>query len=161
MAKLRWAITCARVITDQSTNLVSYIDAVEELQMPALPAGAPPFTVGTTWERETNDVTIHVRVRILAPDGSSLGEIRADLEPQDGIRRHRANFTFMLVLRAVGVHRVVVEQLSHEEWREEWSIPLEARVIELPPLSEPELAPQPVASPATSPSRVKQRRKAK
>lgn len=71
MAKLIWAVTCARVLTDAHTNLVSYLDVLDSVAAPEFLTQAPQTVVASVWEPE-GESTIEVRAKAYGPDGSLL-----------------------------------------------------------------------------------------
>lgn len=71
MAKLIWAVICARVITDAQTNLISYIDTLELVALPSFPIKAPLVVVGSVWEPE-GEKKIEVRAKAYSPDNKLL-----------------------------------------------------------------------------------------
>lgn len=71
MAKLIWAIPCSRILLDQPSNLVSYIDVLDGVALPSYPALAPLTFIGMVWQRE-DESKLDVRVRVLSPDGSHV-----------------------------------------------------------------------------------------
>lgn len=115
MAKLKWAITCQRVITDRETNLVSYIDGVEELHVPTLPFPLP-LVLGMVWQRDEVGETIHLKVTGFDPTGNVFAHVPAELRSPDKIR-HRANVTIGITAQHVGSYRFVVEQRVSGEWQ--------------------------------------------
>jgi hypothetical protein len=117
MAALKWAVICQRVLTDQQTNAVSYIDLIEDVHVPQLPYALPVIAVGTVWEREGGE-SIAVRVRAMDPNDALLATIEGVLESAEA-RFHRANFRIGLVAENVGRYQIVVEQEVDRRWREE------------------------------------------
>lgn len=70
MLKLRSALLCARVLTDVQTNLVSYIDVVEQLNLVELPMEFPQLFLAVTLHRGDDDPDeFPCLLRILSPDG--------------------------------------------------------------------------------------------
>lgn len=116
--KLHWAILCQRVLTDRDSNTVSYIEAVEQLTLPALPIRFPAFFVGTLWEREESTETLVARVRILDPDGKTILKVESKEHHFGEAARHRLNF---LVgggtIAEEGTYTVRVDQRSGDRWR--------------------------------------------
>jgi hypothetical protein len=127
MAKLKWSLTCRRVITDRELNTVSYIDALEELTVSSVPAQLPDIVVGTVWDRDVLDEVILVRMRGLDPAGEELGVIPVSLDAP-GKRRHRAHFSVSIHAEITGAYTFVVEQFVDDVWREESRLTVELNV---------------------------------
>ena len=126
MAFLRWVVTCQRVLTDQQTNFVSYVDAVEGMSVPELPGPMPPFTVGTLWDRETVGEAIEMRVRIMDPDRTEIARLGPATLYHAEAARHRANVNvFLSRIEKPGYYTVVIEQLAGEEWQMRGAVPIE------------------------------------
>jgi len=126
MAKLLWAITCQKVLTDSETNSVSYIEAVEQLAVPKLPFQFPAFTVGTLWKRTKQGEPIHIRVEIVNPEGRTVAEVEPPPGASDGAVRHRINLVLAGVpIDAFGEYRIKVLQKSDGAWRQEAELVLD------------------------------------
>jgi len=133
MAKLLWALACQRVITDQESNSVSYIDAVEQLSVPKLPFQFPPFTVATLWKREKRGEKINMRLGVFGPDDKTI----VDFEPEPGesetALRHRMNLTLGgLPITAAGQHRIEVQQKVKGKWRTEGELQIDVTQVTRP-----------------------------
>jgi hypothetical protein len=127
MAELKWAIPCLRAITDRESNNVTYVDTIEQLQIPQVPFLLPPFVVGTAWERDSLEEHIEMRVRIVDPENNILGEINGNLHDPTYLR-HRANFTFMVPTTSIGRHRVLVEQRVRDGWHLDAEIAIDVAI---------------------------------
>lgn len=77
MPKLVWALLCQRLIIDQQTNLVSYVDAFDGVALPYFPLPAPILTVATVWKRE-EEAALEMRVAVYDPHGRRLMDAQAD-----------------------------------------------------------------------------------
>lgn len=145
MAVLRWLITCQRVITDQATNSVSYIDAVEGVVLPTLPHPLMPFIVAMTWDRENRGEKIVVRVRILDPDQNVFAELAPIVLEHADASRHRANLmvTPKTDVTQPGYYFVTVEHLVDDEWHPDGAVPLEVVVAQTDDQSSDEEQPAP------------------
>ncbi len=129
MAQFVRGIVCQRVITDQATNSVSYIDAIEELQFSSLPAVLPPFIVGTLWERGEEEEELEIRLRFVRPDGKHSHEFTP---PKTALirQRHRVNLTVGgLPVAVEGRHTIVIHQRVGGRWRKVASYPLYVDVL--------------------------------
>lgn len=117
MARLRWALTCQRVLIDKETNTVSYIEAVEGMTVPELPISVPPFSVATLWEKEGDKDRLLVRFRILKPDKKKLLEFKSKNLAMKS-KRHRFNLRLQdLVIEQVGTYTILVDQRRGNRWR--------------------------------------------
>jgi len=116
MAKMLWALVCARCIVDRQTNLVSYIDAIEQLTTSELPVTLPPFNVCSFWKREQADEVLKIRHTLVTPSGSR--ELLDEAQPIVLNRlRHRITTAFLGVeAQEAGEYRVDVEVEVDTEW---------------------------------------------
>ena len=141
MASMIWAITCERIIIDRETNQATYVDSVEDLVVPSLPAPIA-FAVGVLWIRAEVGERIRIRVSVTDPEGTKLFEKAGDLQHSEALR-HRVNLPLIVFTQHAGQHTVMVEQQIDDEWRVEARIPL---TITLLPAGE-EAAPEPAQQP--------------
>jgi len=75
MPKVRVALLCARVLIDQESNLLSYIDAVDGLTTEKFPFAFPPLFVCLNLKRESEEADkFPVFLRVLDPDGKIVVE---------------------------------------------------------------------------------------
>ena len=115
--KLLWGVLCSRIITDSETNTVSYIDCIEEIQVPSLPFNIPVCSIGSLWEKTANNG--HLKVRIIAeePSGQSKQIFETDdLEVTKD--RHRLNFLLNgFPLKNVGKYNFKIEMLEGRQWK--------------------------------------------
>lgn len=127
MAKLIWAVTCRRLILDEATGAVSYIDAVNALAARRLPAPFPRLTIGTLWERSAADEELATKIKVIAPDGMELLAREAPVQVLEK-RFHRFNFTLGgFPAQVTGTYRIVLQMREGRKWR---------TVVELPILVE-------------------------
>lgn len=94
MARLLWALTCRRAITDRETNNVSYIDAIEQISVKRIPTvfGAQ-ICVSSLWQSERENERLVVRHRLMAPSGKKVSACNA--EPIEMSKpRYRFNLVF-------------------------------------------------------------------
>jgi hypothetical protein len=129
MPKLLWALICQRVITDQITNSVSYIDVIEEFAVPEAPFPFPPFVVSSLWERESANDSMHVRIRIVGPDGQVVTSFNTEEPVLFPNLRHRINVTLGggRVTKS-GKHSVLIENKRGTKWQKAWEVPVHVRV---------------------------------
>jgi len=133
MAKLLWAITCQRVLTDAETNSVSYIEAVEQLSVPALPFQFPPFTLGTLWKRTRLGEALAMRVEIINPDGREIAGLEPPTGAADGAVRHRINLVLAGVpIDAYGEYVIRVLQKEGGGWHPEAELVLDVGRVSRP-----------------------------
>lgn len=128
MARLAWALLCQRVLTDQKTNSVSYIEAVEAVRLPRLPHHLPAVVLGCLWIG-TKDEEFEFQVQIVGPDSVVAGAMTADpqvLPTGTGLRTNVA-LTGTKVT-AEGSYEVRVRQKTRGRWRTESAIPLVVEV---------------------------------
>jgi len=125
MATLVWAIVCQRIITDQQTNTVSYIDAIEGLQLRKLPGTSPPFSLGTLWERGDDDEELQIRFRVVRPGGEKGGEFVSN--PTRLTRPHHRMNAVIGGLKAdkPGRYEIRIDQRRGERWRKVASLPID------------------------------------
>src|ERR1035438_672928 len=69
MAKLIWSVPCSRILLDQPSNRVSYIDVLDGVSLPSFPPLAPLTFIGMFFQRE-NETKLEVRVRAYGGDRS-------------------------------------------------------------------------------------------
>ncbi|MDR3673254.1 MAG: hypothetical protein P4L36_20580 [Holophaga sp.] len=126
MARLTWAIACQRILLDQQTNMMSYIDALDGISLPVFPIMAPPIFVGTLWERE-GEAQIEVQVKAYAPDGAILGTaVSEPLRFRPEHQRGRVNVVLAgIVLPAAGRYEFGIEIRDKKKWVEVNRIPFQ------------------------------------
>lgn len=130
MPTLQWALICRRVITDQDTNSVSYIDLVEGLTAAQLPLPLPPIMLATLWRRESHKDVLQMRVRVESPKQKNLGsfDIPAEQFPPH-IRRQRVNISLEgLPIEEAGDYWIIIDHKTGDDWGEVYRIPLEVQV---------------------------------
>lgn len=83
MAALKWALCFQRAIIDKQGNKLTLVDHLERITLPHPPRpeeGSPllplKFSAVTYWQRSNKNEpeTAEMRARLLAPDGTQLGE---------------------------------------------------------------------------------------
>lgn len=127
MAKLMWAVLAQRVLVDQVTNTVSYIETVEQLETRSLPSDLPRVFVGTTWLRKEEGELSHIRFRVLTPSGKEIVNLEAS-NPVDfsNNKRHRINVDLRgMPVTEAGRFHVEVDQQIDDVWRVEASVPFD------------------------------------
>jgi hypothetical protein len=130
MSKHIWSIPCETLLTDQLTNTVSYIQAIEGFFTTQLPINPPPFTVGSLWTRESDEPAIHSRVRLLAPDRSTVAVMEnAPVAYGGTIRMRQMTVLEGFTVHMAGTHEILVEQRRGFEWVVECRLPLEISLL--------------------------------
>lgn len=134
MAELVYAVLCQRVIVDQATNFVSYIDILDGVNVPKLPFAAPPSMVGTIWRVEGEN-RLEMRVRVVGPNGQALTEAIAnplDLKPTH--LRGRMNVRVPGYDAAdSGTYRVEIDLLRNGSWEQRRELPFQINLTESVP----------------------------
>jgi hypothetical protein len=116
--KLIWSVICNRIITDQKTNTVSYIDCIEEVQTPNFPAIMANCSIGTLWKKEAaGEENLKARVYIDYPSGKSEQLIETEiiqvLKPH-----HRLSFQLDgFPLKEEGLHLFRIELSISDKWK--------------------------------------------
>lgn len=132
MAKHVWSIPCQIALTNQETNSVSYIEALEGFRVLSIPFPFPLITVGTLWLREEEDDHIEMRIRILSPSGEGLFTQAQPKTSFGKFIRYRFNLRFGgFDITEEGMHFIVVEQRLSEKWVEQSRIPLMIEKVEI------------------------------
>ncbi len=130
MAKIVWAIVCRRVITDQQSNTVTYVDAVEQINFSTLPSASPPVTVGTLWQRQEGDETLELRLRLLGPDKKLIASDQLQVITLEK-PRHRVNVVVDgFEFREEGEHTIVIDQKLKGKWKRVALLPLAIELAE-------------------------------
>lgn len=127
MAKLTWAVACQRVIQDVETGLFSFIDTVDGLTSAQFPLAAPPLFVGTSWEREPEEASIAMRVRVLDMDGKQVMDAPAavlNFEPHHKVGRINLGFGGFPI-GGPGTINLCVQIKVKRSWVEVHRIPLQ------------------------------------
>lgn len=125
MPKLVSAVICERILTDESTNRVSYIDVLDGLTARLLPAGLPRVYVATVWRRSDDEVPEELRVRFrLLPPNSSKPAAEHITEGIDIKRRHRVNLNLQgAQIATTGEYTVAVDYGDGDKWRNASKLP--------------------------------------
>ena len=120
-----WSILCKDILTDQGTNAVSYIESIEEGAAPALPILIAPLSIGTLWEKDSDQQELFAARIVLAyPSGAE----KPLLQTQDMtfVRpRQRLHFKINeLPITEFGRHEVRVEIRQDDQWLTVSRLPL-------------------------------------
>jgi hypothetical protein len=130
MAKLLWGVLCLRIITDQETNNISYIDAVEAIRAPHFPFQLPVMTLGLLWRREEPNEELRIRFQPTLSGGgqSDLLELPNYIMDKDNLRTN-IRFGGHEATQA-GSMDLKVEQLVSGEWLEAYNLSIPITQIE-------------------------------
>jgi hypothetical protein len=142
MASYRWGVVCQQAIIDKQTNLVSYINIIEQLTPPEYPAEAPRFTIATLWDRDEKGESFTVRVRAEDKNGKILQEEQGEEVEFEDFERFRINRVMGgFEIGEPGCVRFQIDLLQEgEEWETVGSLPVM--------FMSPEEAPESDSSPA-------------
>ncbi len=136
MATLQWGLTCSDVVVDQSTNQISYRDAIERIRSPEFPFSFMRMLfVSSLWRRDSPNVEERIEARVVFEndDGEELGTTdtsEIDLENHD---RYRANFGLRgFEVESPGILWFLIQKRSTEEddWITVKRLPVEVEQIE-------------------------------
>ena len=135
MAKLMWAITCGRVLTDKESNSVSYIGSIEALAAVKLPLPCPLFFIGTLWLREQSNEPLHSRFSMMDPDGKTIMEFKPDPKKlSEGSLRQRLNIQVGgMQLEKPGPYLIKIEQKLGNGWKTEQTIQIDITILKSKP----------------------------
>jgi len=131
MHKLLLAVPCCRVIIDQATNMVSFIDVLDGAVRPAFPSIAPVSFIGTIWQLGARR-KIEVRVRVYAPDGSQVADGHAaPMEVAPNVKRARIVIALGgFTLSRPGTYGFGVEVKRGDQWEEATRIPFDIELAD-------------------------------
>lgn len=123
-----WSVYCSKGSVDQQTNAVSLFEVVEELQLRVTPDAVFPLVVPyqtlmvTFWAREDPEKGLwgRQRLRLIAPDGSELGEFTAKINLESASRSR--NFARFEAMRLGGPGRHEWEVAWRADDADEWQI---------------------------------------
>jgi hypothetical protein len=121
-----WTIPCGLIITDQQTNVVSYIAAIEEATATTFPAQFPLINIGTLWRKSSAEPEILV-VRALLERPSKQKEIMITVAPitMKG-KLHRVVLRCGFEAQEPGVHYLMIQfRKDNKRWVTASRLPLE------------------------------------
>lgn len=127
MPTLHWALLCHQALTDETTNAVSYINAVEDFAFSSFPQQLPLITVATIWRKEKDgDDDIEMRIRLGFPDGER-DEFTLETSHDFGeYRRFRVNRGIQgIPVTQPGTLDVFIEHRDEGSWNVRKHIPVE------------------------------------
>jgi len=129
MARHVWSVLCQSVLIDQFTNSMSFIQAIEGLSVPSVPASAPQMMVGTLWLRTGKESQLLSRIRILDPHGKVANVVENNPASLSVPRSRTVTVLGGFSLSSAGVYSLVVESKKDGTWVQEASIPFEVSVV--------------------------------
>jgi hypothetical protein len=91
MASFRWGVLCQQAIVDKQTNLVSYMNVIEQFSPPNYPVESPNITVATLWDRDEEGEELNVRVSVVNESDEELEFVEGEPVTFDGFKRYRIN----------------------------------------------------------------------
>ena len=122
-------------ISDQISQLASYINALDGFTFSQLPAPAPPFAVTTLWYSSVQGTAVESRHRVISPSGKEiysvplLGGVFAP--GQSRFRQH--NMIAGFLISEQGDHWIVAENKIDGKWHEGGRIPLQVVIAKPTP----------------------------
>ena len=130
MPRLVYAIPCLQVIHDAETNLVNYINCIEQLLVPYFPFEFGEVIIGTSWVPTGPDDHLHLRLRIESPSGQTAAEKTVDSKPFGAYERFRINVRAPLFeVHEVGDDLFHIESGADGVWTSQATLPV--RVTEV------------------------------
>lgn len=113
-----WSILCKDILTDQETNSVSYIQGIEEGAVETLPTQIFPISIGTLWEKDTEEKeSFTARVVFAKPSGAEQPLLQTK-ELFFTRPRQRLHFKIAgLPVTEFGRHEVRVELKVDGQWQ--------------------------------------------
>lgn len=74
MARHIWSVLCEQVLVDEKTGATSHINCFDGVVLSEFPLLLPDdrLVLATMWAKEHADDPLHVRVRLVAPDGDGI-----------------------------------------------------------------------------------------
>lgn len=136
MATLQWGLTCSDVVIDQSTNNISYRDAIERVRSPEFPFSLMRMIfVAALWRRDSPDVEERIESRVVFEndEGEELGTTdvsKVDLENHD---RYRSNFGLHgIEIESSGILWFLIQKKSASEgdWETAKRLPVKVEEVE-------------------------------
>ncbi|MCK4376006.1 MAG: hypothetical protein KAX19_11770 [Candidatus Brocadiae bacterium] len=133
MATHIWCILCMDVITDQQTNLVSYINCLERVQTTELPFPLLPCWMGTLWTRNGEaSEALQFKIVLVSPKGKKKVVFQSDeitLDKQN--TRVNVHLTGQPI-EEEGTHYFQIHQKGPKRWKKVAQIPFPVALSEAP-----------------------------
>jgi len=132
MIKNTRMVICQSIVTDKETNLVSYLNCLEEVRAIKFPIRLASISLGMLWDKTSKkEITLKVRVNIENPSGiqKQLGEIKNVIKKT----RHRLHVVMDgLAIEQEGIYKFFVEYFEGGKWKKTDFVPLEVIKIKKP-----------------------------
>jgi len=127
MPKLTLATLCEAVITDATTNLISYINVLHGVTCASLPVILDrPIVLASTWEREEDGEKFELQVCVRTPNGKVLKPTEQMGPLVMEAPRHRVNISLgPLNLEQVGTYAFELRVKKKDRWRKVKAVSLE------------------------------------
>jgi hypothetical protein len=125
-----WSILCERIIEDKRTNLISYLTAIELVQVKQVPFRIPFLAMGSLWvSNDEQGGLIETRLKRIDPDKSEkvlIPRIRAEFTT----KRYRSHMLLNgLEFDQSGLYLFRLESLNESKWEIVAEIPLDLTVV--------------------------------
>lgn len=116
MIKHIWSVLCERIITDQQTNLTSYLTALEGISANKLPIVIQNISLGSRWFKDsTNEETLKFRVLLITPDRKEKILIEDDKTFKSP--NHRTNIVLNgFPAHQAGAYHFIVQIFQENTW---------------------------------------------
>lgn len=124
MIKHVWSLICQNIIVDRNTNLISYINCLEELTVPTFPFSAQ-VNLGIFVHIDPIEV-FRLRIQLKKPD-SSVKELVVTEDYKMKVKKNRINFILGISFESVGMYSFLVELKTDNTWELLNEIPLELK----------------------------------
>ena len=125
MIKNILTVICQSIITDKETNLVSYLNCIEQIKSPQFPIRLPFVSLGMLWQKtEEKSLTLKVRIKLLSPDNKekTIGEMKSDMNNP----RQRQHIVMNgLPIECPGKYIFIVENYTSNKWKQATSVSLD------------------------------------
>lgn len=117
MVKHIWTVLAGNIITDRQTNLMSYINCIEEIVTTKLPVQLPVIGIGTIWEKDSDkDESLNLKISLVFPSGN-VKDIFKSSNIVMTKKRHRLNIiTGRWEINEEGVYKIKIEILENDGW---------------------------------------------
>ncbi len=125
-----WSVLCKDILTDQETNAVTYIQSIEEGAAEALPIVISQVSIGTLWEKDSEQEEIfRARVVHAFPSGVKK-ELLQTREVIFNRQHQRLHFKVKrLSITEYGRHEMRVEFLRNGQWQTVSRLPFEIKKL--------------------------------
>lgn len=124
------SILCERAIIDKETNLVSYLTAIEEVEVRSLPFRIPFLAFASLWRSEgESPASIELKLTMINPDKSAQ-EVFSSYKLQSTARMHRTNMILNgYEFEQSGTYALRLERRNGGGWELVTEIPFDITVV--------------------------------